>query len=63
MLTVTALPGSAVDRATIGFLIGTAAAACTYAVLLATALRRWPSPVPINPITQPRPPYPANPAP
>jgi O-antigen/teichoic acid export membrane protein len=63
MLAVTALPGSAVDRATIGFLIGTAAAACTYAVLLATALRRWPSPVPINPITQPRPPYPANPAP
>jgi O-antigen/teichoic acid export membrane protein len=63
MLAVTVLPGSAVDRATIGFLIGTAAAACTYAVLLATALRRWPSPVPINPITQPRPPYPANPAP
>jgi O-antigen/teichoic acid export membrane protein len=63
MLTVTALPGSAVDRATIGFLIGTAAAACTYAVLLATALRRWPSPVPINPIAQPGPPYPANPAP
>jgi O-antigen/teichoic acid export membrane protein len=63
MLTVTALPGSAVDRATIGFLIGTAAAAGTYAVLLATALRRWPSPVPVNPIAQPRPPYPANPAP
>ncbi len=63
MLAGTALPGSAVDRATTGFLLGTAAAACTYAVLLAAALRRWPSPAAINPVTQPGPPYPANPAP
>ena len=63
MLAATALPGSAVERATIGFLVGTAAAACTYAVLLATALRRWPSPVPVNPVTQSGPPYSANPAP
>jgi O-antigen/teichoic acid export membrane protein len=63
MLAGTALPGSAVDRATNGFLLGTAAAAATYAVLLATALRRWPSPATITPVTQPGPPYPANPAP
>ena len=63
LLAATMLPGSAVDRATIGFLAGTAAAAGTYALLLATALRRWPSPVPANPVTQPGPPYPANPAP
>ena len=63
MLAATALPGSAVDRATAGFLLGTAAAAGTYAVLLATALRRWPGPAPINPATQPGPPYPANTAP
>ncbi len=63
LLAATTLPGSAVDRATIGFLVGTAAAACTYAVLLATALRRWPSPAPVNPVTQPGPPYSADPAP
>ena len=59
----TVLPGSAVDRATTGFLLGTAAAAATYAVLLATALRRWAAPVPLTPVTQPGPPYPAKPAP
>jgi hypothetical protein len=62
MVAGTALPGSAVDRATTGFLLGTAAAAATYAVLLATALRRWaaPGPVtPLTPVTQPGPPYPA----
>ena len=62
----TALPGSAVDRATTGFLLGTAAAAATYAVLLATALRRWAAPgplTPLTPVTRPRPPYPAKPAP
>jgi O-antigen/teichoic acid export membrane protein len=63
MLAGTAVPGTAVDRATTGFLLGTAAAAVTYAVLLATALRRWPSPAPIRPVAQPGPPYPANPAP
>jgi O-antigen/teichoic acid export membrane protein len=66
MVAGTALPGSAVDRATTGFLLGTVAAAATYAVLLATALRRWaaPGPVPpLSPVTQPGPPYPAKPAP
>jgi O-antigen/teichoic acid export membrane protein len=66
MVAGTALPGSAVDRATTGFLLGTAAAAATYAVLLATALRRWAAsgPVPpLAPVTQPGPPYPAKPAP
>ncbi|HEY4461943.1 MAG TPA: hypothetical protein VGN41_04680 [Streptosporangiaceae bacterium] len=66
MVAGTALPGSAVDRATTGFLLGTAAAAATYAVLLATALRRWAAPgpqTPLTPVTQPGPPYPAKPAP
>ena len=63
MLAGTALPGSAVDRATAGFLLGTAAAAATYAVLLATALRRWSSAAPTHPVAKPGPPYPANPAP
>jgi len=51
-------PGSAVGKATTGFLLGAIAAACTYAALLATALRRWASPA--SPVT---PPYSANPAP
>ncbi len=63
MLAGTALPGSAVDRATTGFLLGAVAAACTYAVLLATALRRWTAPGPISTVPQPRPPYSAKPAP
>jgi hypothetical protein len=57
------LPGSAVDKATTGFLLGAVAAACTYAVLLATALRRWASPATISPVARPGPPYSANPAP
>jgi hypothetical protein len=40
----TAFPGSAVDRATTGFLSGAVAAACAFAVLLTVALRRWPAP-------------------
>ena len=63
MLAGTLLPGSAVGRATMGFLLGAVAAACIYAVLLATALRRWPSPGTINTGTQPGLPYSANPAP
>ena len=57
------LPGSAVDKATTGFLLGSVAAACTYAVLLAAALRRWASPATIGPVARPGPPYSANPAP
>ncbi|MGP0023976.1 MAG: lipopolysaccharide biosynthesis protein [Streptosporangiaceae bacterium] len=57
------LPGSAVDKATTGFLLGAVAAACTYAVLLGTALRRWASPATIAPVARPGPPYSANPAP
>jgi len=57
------LPGSAVDKATTGFLLGAVAAACTYAVLLAAALRRWASPATIGPVARPGPPYSANPAP
>ncbi len=57
------LPGSAVGKATTGFLLGAVAAACTYAVLLATALRRWASPATISPVAQPGPPYPADQAP
>jgi O-antigen/teichoic acid export membrane protein len=34
----------AVGKATSGFLFGAVAAACTFAVLLAIALRRWPTP-------------------
>jgi O-antigen/teichoic acid export membrane protein len=63
MLAVTALPGSAVDRATTGFLLGSATAACTYAVLVAIALRRWAAPGTISTVTQPEPPYSAHPAP
>ncbi len=63
MLAGTLLPGSAVGRATTGFLLGAVAAASTYAVLLAIALRRWPSPGTINTGTQPGLPYSANPAP
>ena len=53
MLVGTLLPGSAVSRATTGFLLGAVAAACTFAVLLATALRRWASPDTIATVTQP----------
>ena len=59
----TALPGTAVGRATAGFLLGAVAAACVYAVLFATALRRWASPGAIAPVTQSGSPYSANPAP
>ena len=40
----TALPGSAVHRATLGFLFGAVAAAGAFAVLLKRALRDWPKP-------------------
>ena len=63
LLAGTALPGTAVGRATAGFLLGAVAAACVYAVLLGIALRRWASPGAIDPVTQPGPPYSANPAP
>lgn len=39
----TTLPGSAVHRATFGFLLGAVAAAGAFAVLLARALRAWPT--------------------
>jgi O-antigen/teichoic acid export membrane protein len=38
----TTLPGSAVHRATLGFLLGAVAAASAFSVLLAGALRAWP---------------------
>jgi O-antigen/teichoic acid export membrane protein len=63
LLAGTALPGTAVDKATAGFLLGAVAAACVYAVLLAIALRRWTSPGAIDTVTQPGSPYSANPAP
>lgn len=63
MLAATALPGSAVGRATAAFLLGAVAAACVYAVLLAAALRRWASPGATDAVTQPRSPYSAGPAP
>ncbi len=63
LLAGTALPGSAVSKATAGFLLGAVAAACVYAVLLAVALRRWASPGAVAPVTQPGSPYSASPAP
>ncbi len=63
MVAGTALPASAVGRATTGFLLGAIAAACAYAVLLATALRRWGSPDTISTVTQPGSPYSSNPVP
>jgi O-antigen/teichoic acid export membrane protein len=63
LLAGTALPGTAVAKATAGFLLGAVAAASVYAVLLGIALRRWASPGAIDPVTQPGPPYSANPAP
>ena len=59
----TAFPGSAVDRATTGFLSGAVAAACAFAVLLAAALRQWPSPYPINTVTESGSPFSAEPVP
>jgi O-antigen/teichoic acid export membrane protein len=61
MVTGTALPGSAVDRATTGFLSGAVVAACAFAVLLAAALRRWPSPDAITTAPQRHSPLSANP--
>jgi O-antigen/teichoic acid export membrane protein len=52
MLVGTLLPGSAVSRATTGFLLGAVAAACMFAVLLAIALRRWALPVTIDAVTK-----------
>jgi O-antigen/teichoic acid export membrane protein len=61
MVTGTAFPGSAVDRATTGFLSGAVVAACAFAVLLAAALRRWPSPDAITTAPQRHSPLSANP--
>ena len=63
ILVGTALPGTAVGRATAGFLLGAVAAVCVYAVLFAAALRRWASPGAIDPVTRPGSPYSADPAP
>jgi O-antigen/teichoic acid export membrane protein len=63
MLAGTALPGTAVGKATAGFLLGAVAAACVYAVLLAIALRRWASPGAVDLLPQPGSPYSVNPAP
>jgi O-antigen/teichoic acid export membrane protein len=46
LLLGTLLAGSAVGKATSGFLCGAVAAACTFAVLLAIALREWKTPQP-----------------
>jgi hypothetical protein len=40
----TMLPGTAVHRATLGFLCGAVAAAAAFAILLTRALRAWPKP-------------------
>jgi len=61
MIAGTALPGSAVDRATTGFLLGAVAAASTYAVLLAVALRRWTSSDASSTVTEPGASFSANP--
>lgn len=63
ILVGTALPGTAVGRATAGFLLGAVAAVCVYAVLFAAALRRWASPGAVDTVTHPRSPYSADPAP
>jgi O-antigen/teichoic acid export membrane protein len=59
----TAFAGSAVSRATTGFLSGAIAAACMFAVLLGAALQRWPAPDAIMPVTEPTSPAAAHPAP
>ena len=63
MVAGVALPGTAVGKATAGFLLGAIAAACVYAVLLAIALRRWTSPGAVDTVPQPGSAYSANPAP
>ena len=59
----TAFPGSAVSRATTGFLSGAVAAAFAFAVLFAAALRRWSSPDAIAAVTEPGSPVSAHPVP
>jgi O-antigen/teichoic acid export membrane protein len=61
MVAGTVFPGTAVDRATTGFLSGAVVAACAFAVLLAAALRRWPSPDIIVAVAEPRLPLSARP--
>jgi O-antigen/teichoic acid export membrane protein len=63
MVAGAAFPGIAVDRATTGFLSGAVVAACAFAVLLAAALRRWPSPDASNTVSQPKSPVSPNPVP
>jgi O-antigen/teichoic acid export membrane protein len=53
LLLGTLFASSAVGKATSGFLSGAVAAACTFAVLLAIALRRWTTPQPAS-STSPR---------
>jgi O-antigen/teichoic acid export membrane protein len=59
----TAFAGSAVDRATTGFLCGAIAAACAFTVLLAAALRRWTSPGAVSTAAGHQSPLSANPVP
>jgi O-antigen/teichoic acid export membrane protein len=61
LLAGTALPGSAVVRATTGFLSGAVAAALAFALLLAAALRRWPGPDAVGGVTGREPPIAAHP--
>jgi O-antigen/teichoic acid export membrane protein len=61
MVAGTVFPGTAVDRATTGFLSGAVVAASAFAVLLAAALRQWPSPDIIVAVTEPRVPLSARP--
>jgi O-antigen/teichoic acid export membrane protein len=51
LLLGTLFASSAVGKATSGFLCGAVAAACTFAVLLAIALRRWITPQPAGPVS------------
>jgi O-antigen/teichoic acid export membrane protein len=50
-------PGSAVGRATMGFLFGAVAAALAYAVLLGVALRQWVSSGGLGKVTESWPPF------
>jgi O-antigen/teichoic acid export membrane protein len=63
MLVGTLFAGSAVDKATSGFLSGAVAAACTFAVLLAIALRRWTTPQTASTAIEREPAVSAEPAP
>jgi hypothetical protein len=49
----TALLGTAIGRATAGFLLGAVAAAGAFAILLAVALHKWDSPDAVNAVPEP----------